>query len=235
MADEPTVAPAEEQQETPDPAASETTETPAPTESPDSDPFEKRYNDLRSEFDRRNEVLAAAEGRYGPERQAEALGQFGVELAGEEDEDYEEEFDDDYPDPSEEVRALREEIEQERAERKERELDELEDRYIKQTIGELEKEHSFKLSEKEKRIVRSDAVANRLDDDRPNLEEAFADLKEAKETAREEYRESKRNPSPPPPTGSPGEDKIDLSDDETRQKYMAEVVDAEGGFGATED
>ena len=58
--------------ETPVPEAPETPEPP-------SDPYESRYNDLRSEFDRRNNLIAAAQ-----QGDAEALSELGFELYQEE-------------------------------------------------------------------------------------------------------------------------------------------------------
>lgn len=228
MADEPVVAPAE--QDTPEvEAASAVQETPAQEQQAPQTDWEKRYNDLRPEFDRSNQMLAAARGDHGPEAQAEALRQFGIELEQDEPDYVEDEF----ADPMEEVRRLREEITQKEAAQQEAaeaaEFDKLENEYISKTTEELEKQHGIKLTEKEKRIVRNDALANRLDDDRPDLEGAFADLIEVHNEAVNRRVNAKTN-APKAPVGTAGEDKLDLSDDETRQKFMAEVFEAEGGF-----
>lgn len=227
MADEPVAAP--EPQDTPPAAPAEGTPAPEPTGSPDNSPdtdWEQRYNDLRPEFDRRNQLLAAARGEYGPQVRAEALDELGVELADEPDDDPE--FDQEFPDPVEEVQSLREEIEAERTERKERELAQMEDEYIEDTVEEIEAKEGVELSEKEFRTIVNNALANRLEGGRPDLEGAFADLKEIQGAARDRIRDSKRS-SAQPPVGTPGEDKIDLSDDEARLKYMTEVYEAEEG------
>src|SRR4051812_35537804 len=49
------------------------TEAAAPTEAPAPDPFEKRYNDLRSEFDRKNALLDRAT-KQGDAEAIRALG-----------------------------------------------------------------------------------------------------------------------------------------------------------------
>jgi hypothetical protein len=229
MPDEATAA-LEETQDTSVEAASPE-ETPA-TESTDSQTapatpdHEKRYNDLRSEFDRRN---AALSGQYGPEAQADALRQFGIELEAEEEEAPE----DDYADPGETALKRTEALEQRLAEREQQaeaaEFDRLEDQYITKTIKDLEGEHSVTLTDKEKRIVRNDALANRLQDDRPDLEGAIETLIEVKKAERNAVVNGKKD-APMAPVGTAGEDKLDLSDDETRQKYMAEVFESEGGF-----
>lgn len=74
-----------------------------PADSPEID-FEQRYNDLRSEFDRRNQQYSEAEqlqaalsGAAGPEAQAQVLAAFGIELEDDEDMGFDEldEFDPD--------------------------------------------------------------------------------------------------------------------------------------------
>ena len=62
--------------DTPEPGPAPVADTP---EAPQSDPYESRYNDLRSEFDRRNNLIAAAQ-----QGDAEALSELGFELYQEE-------------------------------------------------------------------------------------------------------------------------------------------------------
>ena len=61
--------------DTPEPGPAPVADTPVAQ----SDPYESRYNDLRSEFDRRNNLIAAAQ-----QGDAEALSELGFELYQEE-------------------------------------------------------------------------------------------------------------------------------------------------------
>lgn len=215
MPDEATQAP-EEVQDTPDNAAVEEAK---PAEVP-ADQWEQRYNDLRPEFDRRNALLSAAEGHQGPEAQAQALRQLGVEV----EMAPEEEDDDLYEDPTERLEKRLEAQEQKIVEREEKEQEDhfqqLEENYIASTLSEIEGKESVKLSEREKKIVRNNALANRLEDGRPDLEGAFDDLKGSWTERQANYRASKD--STPAPLGSAGEEKIDFSNPKARRKFMAE-------------
>ena len=52
-------------------------------------------------------------------------------------------------------------------------------------------------------------------------------IEAAKEAAIEEYRTSKRAPTPPP-LGGPGQEAPDLRDPQTRANYMAAIMDSQG-------
>ena len=69
-------APQAPETDTPEPGPAPVADTP---EAPQSDPYESRYNDLRSEFDRRNNLIAAAQPGA-----AEAPSELGFELYQEE-------------------------------------------------------------------------------------------------------------------------------------------------------
>jgi hypothetical protein len=233
MADEPAAAPADAQ-DTPTPDAPEapTQDTPeADQQTAPSTDWEQRYNSLRPEFDRTNQLVAAARGDHGPEAQAEALRQFGIELQQEE-EAQQDPYDSEFADPAEQALQKAEALEQLLAERDEQaevqRFDQLEEEYIAATISELEAQEGLNLSEKEKKLVRNNALANRLQDDRPDLEGAFADLKDIQSAARDRYLKSKKTAALAP-IGTAGEDKIDLRDPEARQKKMAEIIAAEEG------
>jgi hypothetical protein len=94
MADEPQTSP-DEGQDTSLPEAPDTPDTPESSDQADVD-YEKRYNDLRPEYDRSQQLLAALEGRYGDEVQEQALQMVNLEVAGDDEpdeEDYEDEGD----------------------------------------------------------------------------------------------------------------------------------------------
>jgi hypothetical protein len=190
-----------------------------------TDNWEQRYNDLRPEFDRRNALLTAAEGQQGPEAQAQALRQLGIEVQMEEEEEAEP---DPWEDPTERLEQRLTAQEERLTQREEKEQQEhfaqLEDQYIKSTLGEIEGKENVKLSDAEKRVVRNAGLANRLEDGRPDLQGAFDDLKGIKSAAAEEYRASKNTPLPP--VGSAGEEKLDTRNPEQRRAFMLKDFEA---------
>jgi len=228
MADEPVAAEAPEESGTPEEAAVQ--DAPAQEQTaPDTIDWKQRYEDLRPEADRRQSTLADLEGHNGPQRQAEALRRFGVELQEEEEE---EDPYADLADPAEQALQRTEMLEQQLAQRdeaaQEAEFERLESEYIDKTVGELEAKEGIELSEKEYATVVNNALANRLEDDRPDLEGAFADLKEIQSAARDRYLNSKK--APKAPVGTAGEDKLDTKNPEELRKHAAEIMEAEG-FG----
>jgi hypothetical protein len=84
--------------------ATDTVDTSAPEEghapAGETTDYEKRYNDLRSEFDRRNQTLSEYEqtfqGLSDPETRAEILAQFGLEVEDDEEELDTPEYEDPY-------------------------------------------------------------------------------------------------------------------------------------------
>lgn len=209
-----------ESQETPINAAPEegkpAEEAPAAT-----DNWEQRYNDLRPEFDRRNALLTAAEGQQGPEAQAQALRQLGIEV---QEEEAEEETEPNWVDPDQRIDQLEARLTQREEAEQQAHFAQLEDQYIKSTLGEIEGKENSKLSEAETRVVRNAALANRLEDGRPDLQGAFDDLKGIKSAAAEEYRASKNTPTPP--LGSVGEEKFDPRDPKSRRAFIQKDFEA---------
>lgn len=222
MADEPTVAPPAVE-DTPTPPAPDQPDTPVVPDSPDPD-YKQRYEDLRPEFDRRNELLADIEGRNGPERQAQALAEHArIELENDEKPELEEEFD--LRDPTEEIDAIKQELAERDEVAQAAEFDQLEAEYLEKTVEEIEAKENLKLSDEEYQIVVNHGLANRdPHDGKPDLEGGFAALKAAQEAARKRYTESKETVLPP--VGTTGEPKIDFRDKEARQKIGTEVFEA---------
>lgn len=218
MPDEATQAPEAETQDTPINAAPQG-EAPAP-EVPAGPDYEQRYNDMRSEFDRTRGVLAAAEGRQGPEAQAQALRQLGIEVQMEE----EEEAEPGWVDPDQRIDQLEARLTQREEAEQQAHFADLEDKYIKSTLGEITAKENVKLSDAEERVVRNAALANRLDDGRPDLQGAFDDLKGIKSAAAEEYRASKNTPTPP--IGSAGEEKFDPRDPKSKRAFILKDFEA---------
>jgi len=223
MPDEATPAP-EETQDTPINAASEE-EKPAEEAPAASDPWEQRYNDLRPEFDRRNALLSAAEGQQGPEAQAQALRQLGVEVEmAEAEDDKDDEFLSDVERLEQRLAAQEEKFTQREQQEQEAHFQKLEESFIESTLSEIEGKENVKLSERETKVVVNNALANRLENGEPDLQGAFDDLKGIKSAARDEYLASKKAPAPP--IGAAGEDKIDFSNPDARRKFMADDFNA---------
>lgn len=229
MADEPVAAPPAPEDTPAVPEAPASPDTPTP-ESPEVIDYKQRYEDLRPEFDRRNELLADIEGRNGPERQARALQEHArIEL---EDEEALAEEDDEFelpPDPSEEIAEIRQELAERDEASQQAEFNDLEDRYITATLGDLEGKENLKLTDDEKELVRNYGLNNRDEfDGKPDLEGGFAALKASLEADRKRYMESKRN-AVLAPVGTEGEQKINTRDPEARRKAMADIYEAEEG------
>jgi len=210
-------------------AASET-EIPAP-ESTDSKPavdYQKRYDDLVPVYTQGQQLIAAARGEHGPEAQMQALQQLGVEVQQEEEAEEGDPFEDPYDKRLGNVEqrlAAKEQAEQEA------EATATEQRLVKDALKGFEKEDTVTLSDRDKKIIESNALINRwqfqsVDDLNAALKGAFDDLMAVKGEARDGYIASKK--APKAPVGSAGEAKIDfskMSRDEINQ-WMAEDVEA---------
>lgn len=226
MPDEVTPAP-EVKEDTPvaTPEAPESPDTPK-ADTPDDTDYKQRYEDLRPEFDRRNELLADIEGRNGPERQAAALAEHArIELEDEEAEEDEDEFDLP-PDPSEEIAAIKQELAERDQAAEEAQFDQLEEQYTEETINSLQEEKGIELSAEERSLVENYGFAHRdPHDGKPDFEGGLKALEAGWEAARKRYEASKTDAALAP-LGSSGEPKIDLRDKEARQKLGREVFEA---------
>jgi hypothetical protein len=135
-----------------------------PAESPEID-FEQRYNDLRSEFDRRNQQYSEAEqlqaalsGAAGPEAQAAILAQFGIELEDDEELDgFDElaEFD-----PDTRIDRLEAMLEEQQMAAQEEAMAEAEVDYLTDGIEALEQQEGREFSDQEIAVLASVARAN---------------------------------------------------------------------------
>ena len=227
----PEEAPAVEEttQETPE---SGPAEAPAPDSQESIGDYEKRYNDLRPQYDRTQSELNEIKQRFSqyeqfiqilsnPETQAEALRQFGIELEdGEEDE---------YSDPDEPLtraefeQFLHSRQEAEAAFQAQEEALDADAQFADEAIAELEKEHG-KFSEQELDALLP--LAHVLRDEAGNLgiKQAHSLLGNVFETRQKRYLESKK--APKVPIGEAGEAKIDIADDEARTQALAAMLEA---------
>lgn len=223
MPDEATQAPDEVQDTpTPDETAPENGKPVEQEQEPTVD-WEQRYESLRPEYDRNNQLLAAARGEHGPEAQIEALQALGVDVEQEEAEESDE-FEDPYDALERRQAALEQQIQERDEAAQEAEFQELEKQFIDATLDEIQGAENVTLSAQEKKWVETQAKANRLETGEPNLKGAFDDLKGIKSAARDEYLASKK--APKAPAGAVGEEKIDLSskNKDKRNKWMAEQI-----------
>jgi len=220
MPDEATPAP-DEVQDTPTDAAVEETK-PAEDAPASTDNWEQRYNDLRPEFDRKNQLLSAAEGHQGPELQAQALRQIGVEVELEQEE---EDKDDEWVDPDDRIDKLEAKLAERDEADKEAQWAQREESFIDTTLSEIEGKESMKLSDAETKFVVTNALSNRdPQSGEPNLQGAFDDLKGIKSAARDEYLASKKSTAAP--IGTAGEEKVDFTNADARRKFMSEDLAA---------
>lgn len=209
-----------------------TPEAPAAPDSPASDSpqvpdgyvEEKRLKDTQAELTRKSELLADIEGRNGPERQQAALAEHArIELEAEEEEP---EVDDEFPDPYEEIEAIKADLAQRDEAAKEAELASLEAQYCEETIEALEDSERFKLEDEEYDFVVNRALANRdPHDGKPDLESSFKAFKNSINARNKSLVEGRQN-VPLPPVGTEGEPKIDRRNKDARQEAATKVFEA---------
>lgn len=226
MADEAIEAP-----ETPDtPTADETPAAEATSEAPSTETqidWEKRYNDLRPEWDRAKTQLSEFE-QYQPLIQSLQNDPVAtIRALQDQFADQFEDEDDEFEDPGE--RALRmlqeqQETAQQAAERERRE--QLEEQYVGDGIDELAKRDNVELSDHAEAVIYALATHDSLrgDDGRPDVEAAYDALRAFEKEVRDNYVASKK--APRIPSGRPGEKSPDLSNDEERVQALAQMIEA---------
>lgn len=200
-----------------------------PTDTPDVD-YEQRYNDLRSEFDRRNQQYAEAErfsqalsGAAGPEAQAQALAAYGIELDDDEIDDLADELDE--FDPDARIDRLEAQLEEQELLRVEAEAVEAENEYLAEGIEALQNQEGREFSEQEISALASIARANPDEDGWPDLELAHAHMSNLIQDRQSAWLESKKA-SRRPGSGVAAEKAVDLDDDEARVQWMADRIEA---------
>lgn len=228
MADEPAASEAPETGTPPEPNAAPP-EAPAEgqPESPDNIDWKQRYEDLRPEADRRASLLADIEGRNGRERQTQALAEHArIELAEEEAEEPEEDEFDLPPDPSEEIEAIKQQLAERDEVAEAAEFDQLEQDYTERTVESLEESENVKLSDEGYELIVNYGLSHRdPHDGKPDFEGGFKALKAEREAASAAYSRSK-DEAALAPVGAKGEQKVDLSNKEARQKLATEAYEA---------
>lgn len=198
-----------------------------PAETPDID-FEQRYNDLRSEFDRRNQQYSEAEqlqaalsGAAGPEAQAQVLAAFGIELEDEQPD----EFDDlDDFDPDARIDRLEAMLEEQQMAAQEEAMAEAEVEYLTEGIERLEQQEGREFSDQEIATLASIARANPDENGVPDLEVAHAHLTELIQDRQSAWVQSKK--AKRPGSGIAADRAVDLDNEEARIQFMADRLAA---------
>lgn len=215
----------EQQNEAPQP--NEQVETPPPSEDAT---WEKRYNDLRPQWDRtnqENQQLREQQEQYNtavafllsddPALQQQAREWFGIE-----DEDESEE-----PDELSELRSKVEQMEQQHLQAQQAEQTEQLATHIESEIDRIAKESGLELGPHAREQVFVTALS--LDPDEngnPRTEAAFKKVAdELQQEIINGYIKSKKAPKVTPP-GQSGKEKVDLSNEEERLAHSAAIFDA---------
>lgn len=228
MADEAIEAPADETsesevQDTPSPEGTPD-DSSAPEESSEAIDWQKRYEDLRPQWDRTKQQNAQYE-QYLPLIQSLQNDPQGTIRALQEEYGAETDDDDEFEDPGE--RALRilqeqQETAQQTAERERRE--QFDEQFVDEGIAELTKRDNSKLSDTAEAVVHALAThpALRGEGGAPGVEDAYKALKTFEKEVRDSYIASKK--APRIPSGRPGERQADLSTTEGRTQEMANII-----------
>lgn len=230
MASEPATAPVapESAPDTPELAASGAPETPAPEQTID---YEKRYNDLRPQWDRSNQVLSTlgindawVEAFNDPDTQEEALDwlvrRHGYDVA----DAVADELGTDEPDDTRDLRDPRvdEILARQESEDTEKLSGEIEDH-----IQSLAAEKKIKLTPKQAHAIFNEAVDRGPSPDSTQevFDEWVEDQAAFKDSVIEDYRKSKSSASPPPPSAGPGTPDVPIDDRKARRNRMMEAAD----------
>jgi hypothetical protein len=181
-----------------------------PAESPDVD-YEQRYNDLRSEFDRRNQDYSQAE-----QLQAALSGQAGPEAQ----EPY---------DADARIDRLEQTIEEQQAYAELAEVQEAEQDFLVDGIEALEQQAGREFSDQELAALTSIARSNRSETGVPDLALAYDHLTELEADRQQAWIESKRT-GRVPGAGMAAEKAVDLDDPEKRVQFIADRMAAADEF-----
>ena len=209
-------------EETPVEASAETTsEEPSKAEID----WQKRYEDLRPQWDRTKQQLSQYEQftqalQNDPQATIRALQEQFADAEDDGD-------DDEFEDPGE--RALQilqeqQETAQQQADRERRQA--VEEQYVAEGIDALTKRDNVELSDHAQAVLYALSTHDSLrgEDGRPDVESAYEALRDFEKEVRERYVSSKK--SPRIPNGRPGEKSIDLDNEDDALKYMQEIFES---------
>jgi hypothetical protein len=225
----------DEHQDTPEETTPDTPEVEAPESdrTDTTEDYESRYNDLRSEFDRRNQVFAALEGTLGPEAQEEAFRIFGAEFAEEDEGDYDEEDSEDDGDEPMTRAEFEEYLQEQNAEAEEYEADVAFKQDLNEVLESIEKDEGRTLSDQETRVLLREAEAQVAEYGTFDLTDSWEGIREWSKAEIDRYVKSKQEATLAP-LGSAGDQKIDFNDEDARREQMAKIMEADAQRNAEE-
>jgi hypothetical protein len=233
MADEP-MAPEPDAPDTPLAAPDEG--TPAEPDAPQGDgqepdiDYRKRFEDLQPELTRAQQANAEFRQLFEGlrDRDPEALEVLGWDQEEQQQPGIE---DDEFADPDEQLRAELAEIREQLGARDQQEQvnqeEEATTHFMDEQFDQVEKELGFELSDEALGFIVGHAVENPGDDGFPDVPGATREFLKVAKAEYQRYMEAKRN-APKAPVGEPGEEDIDLSDDDSRVKRAVQLMEAEG-------
>lgn len=217
------------------PASQDTSPDDAPVqtdtaqESTDSEPdvnWERRYADLQPEYTRATQEASELRQQQEQLRTALVIAQDpehpdyvrANEMLGFEVEDSEDEYESDEDALQQRLDQLEERFEQSDQEAEMAALEDAEWTWLDRELGRLEADKGLNLSDEEAYVVVGAALANRLDNDQPDMEGAFEALTKAWDSRQKAWRESKR--APQAPSGATAASDVNLDDKESRREFM---------------
>jgi hypothetical protein len=212
----------------PEPIEAEDTQPEVPEAPPVEDTpepqhdYEKRYRDLRSEFDRRNEELKVLEQLRSddPAVYSHALKELG--FGGDEPEDEPATFDDPLDEIKAELAALKKERDDERAaiETEIRRQQELE--HVQRQLAEVDPDKS--LTQEEVNLLVAAAAQQRGEDGLPNVKAVYDLYEKGLETAVERWRNSKKAPHVPKGGQAANPANPNLDDEAERHAWITSQI-----------
>lgn len=215
----------------PDVDKPEVTDTSAPDgTSADVEQLRRSYDELRSKFNERDQEVAELrklrESLSDPDRQAEILNEFGIELADLDEPD----LDDGFADPVDELRRELDELKRERQSELQRQEEErasqaFRDNFDNQIVA-IEGSEGRELSEKEIAILHDRALVRASLGEEPSVEALYRDLDELWEARKASYLESKK--SPRVAAGRSASEQPNLDDESERHRYMMARFESAG-------
>lgn len=213
-------------QDTPAPEGTPADAAPEAPSEPSID-WQKRYEDLRPQWDRTKQQVAEYE-QYAPLIQSLQNDPAGtIRALQEQYGDALEDDDDEFEDPGE--RALRmlqeqQETAQQAAAREQRAA--AEEQYVAEGIDALSKRDNVELSDHAQALLYALATNDSLrgENGAPDVETAYEALRSFEKEVKENYISSKK--APRIPSGRAGEKSVDLSNDADRINYFAELAQA---------
>lgn len=190
MPEEQQVNPAPENQETPD--NNEVSEAPVTQETPQDTgsvvDWKKRYEDLRPEFDRRNQRLSELEALEQGLQDPETLTQILSELGYTDDDD--EGYGDEGPDLYSEVEALKQELAQQKELSQREQLTVQEHAYIDDELEAIQEATGQKLTDKEAIRIGQESQSMRDENGFPDVRAAYEEWNAFKQELIEQEREN---------------------------------------------